>query len=742
MRDPKEFRERFQRWKNGENYWEQRGISMNTQQSQDQQADLLTPEQLTAIEAALEYYTSGKDAVDDVPPEITDDNRPNLFQYSDGHYVYQQPGGEETQVTPTAISQSMFDDPKYWSYTDIEGRRYTPKNYPQRQLDILTEGKPYTPIISDIGKYFDELAYRAKEDPSSILLQGKYTMPLILSPLLGKSAIAGSRAILPAAKKAVTSALTPGSSFWTNPITQQMVAGTAAAETVNLGTKVLTGRNSFGQLIGDAVEDVSGWNPNNTLLGPLVTETLNPGWYRTPSKMVMDAVGRVGSAIESTPLTINRAVTTLQNNYPALFDPYTSWDATLGYHGDNIFSRAIGTIGRRHGYTPKGEPNLKYNTPQITSENAASITSDTMTDVGDFSYKGLTSDTHDLFERMVYNDKIHGKPTYLFEQSVQTGIPETEYNELLHDVVGRNVREFKQAGLDDAQINAYISNAKNAMDNVRIGMYSDLDYKKAGMERFGGFYDNKGNFISINTGSTYTKPKTVKHEGRHLLDHKVDDELLMPTSNNFGNDFDSDIALSTMQKVKQNQNMILYDAYDNDFVTLPSKKGFNEGLEEYLYMDREAITTNLDARNELLGRKASWDINITDKIIDRVSDSAIFEAVEKANGYGRRYIRFLRENNKLTPKKAKQFREAMKHVGAIAAPMGVVGLGASITSDQKNTYNRGKDKGIHINPKNRGKFNALKKRTGKTTEQLTHSKNPLTRKRAIFAQNTKKWKKK
>jgi len=48
--------------------------------------------------------------------------------------------------------------------------------------------------------------------------------------------------------------------------------------------------------------------------------------------------------------------------------------------------------------------------------------------------------------------------------------------------------------------------------------------------------------------------------------------------------------------------------------------------------------------------------------------------------------------------------------------------------------------GIHINPKNKGKFNALKKRTGKTTEQLTHSKNPLTRKRAIFAQNARKWK--
>ena len=47
---------------------------------------------------------------------------------------------------------------------------------------------------------------------------------------------------------------------------------------------------------------------------------------------------------------------------------------------------------------------------------------------------------------------------------------------------------------------------------------------------------------------------------------------------------------------------------------------------------------------------------------------------------------------------------------------------------------------IYIKPENRGKFNATKKRTGKTTEELTHSKNPITRKRAIFAQNVRKWK--
>lgn len=63
--------------------------------------------------------------------------------------------------------------------------------------------------------------------------------------------------------------------------------------------------------------------------------------------------------------------------------------------------------------------------------------------------------------------------------------------------------------------------------------------------------------------------------------------------------------------------------------------------------------------------------------------------------------------------------------------------------DQKpdESFNHGKS-GIHINPANRGKFNATKKRTGKTTEELTHSKNLLTRKRAIFALNARKWNKK
>lgn len=48
--------------------------------------------------------------------------------------------------------------------------------------------------------------------------------------------------------------------------------------------------------------------------------------------------------------------------------------------------------------------------------------------------------------------------------------------------------------------------------------------------------------------------------------------------------------------------------------------------------------------------------------------------------------------------------------------------------------------GIHIKPENRGKFTETMRRTGKSAEELSHSSNPLTRKRAIFALNARKWK--
>ena len=51
------------------------------------------------------------------------------------------------------------------------------------------------------------------------------------------------------------------------------------------------------------------------------------------------------------------------------------------------------------------------------------------------------------------------------------------------------------------------------------------------------------------------------------------------------------------------------------------------------------------------------------------------------------------------------------------------------------------DSGIHINPENKGKFTATKKRTGKSTSELLHSPNKKTRARANFVRMAKRgWK--
>ena len=60
--------------------------------------------------------------------------------------------------------------------------------------------------------------------------------------------------------------------------------------------------------------------------------------------------------------------------------------------------------------------------------------------------------------------------------------------------------------------------------------------------------------------------------------------------------------------------------------------------------------------------------------------------------------------------------------------------------DNSINYDKGKDSGIHIKKKNRGKFTALKKRTGKSASWFKEHGTPAQKKMAIFALNARKWK--
>ena len=92
-----------------------------------------------------------------------------------------------------------------------------------------------------------------------------------------------------------------------------------------------------------------------------------------------------------------------------------------------------------------------------------------------------------------------------------------------------------------------------------------------------------------------------------------------------------------------------------------------------------------------------------------------------------------------------KIRKSIEHLGKLINkftifPGNSIGNAAAKVANKKQGGLFKKGGGIYIKPENKGKFTATMKRTGKTVKQLTHSKNPLTRKRAIFAQNAKKWK--
>lgn len=67
-----------------------------------------------------------------------------------------------------------------------------------------------------------------------------------------------------------------------------------------------------------------------------------------------------------------------------------------------------------------------------------------------------------------------------------------------------------------------------------------------------------------------------------------------------------------------------------------------------------------------------------------------------------------------------------------------IGLGGAYIMNQN--YKNGKDSGIHIKPENRGKFTALKKRTGHSASWFKAHGTPAQKKMATFALNARKWK--
>lgn len=132
---------------------------------------------------ASKWHGFGGNLFDGTTENSQQMTRPNIFQRPDGSYFYSA-DGIETDVSPINV---LGDNPAQWTYSDASGKIYRPvqalpNNY------TLTETEDANPLERAASNYFRELDWRAKNDPSSITLQGKYTMPLVLSPVLGKAA--------------------------------------------------------------------------------------------------------------------------------------------------------------------------------------------------------------------------------------------------------------------------------------------------------------------------------------------------------------------------------------------------------------------------------------------------------------------------------------------------------------------------------------------------------------------------
>ena len=160
--------------------------------------------------------------------------------------------------------------------------------------------------------------------------------------------------------------------------------------------------------------------------------------------------------------------------------------------------------------------------------------------------------------------------------------------------------------------------------------------------------------------------------------------------------------------------------------------------------NKENIAKTENTINNLRGLQA--DANSNDSLIANINNLALGDTT-----FSNSYIGKDGWFSNKAAKKARKLRAEMRDANDYAIDtleLNADNISTDILDSLESNYaalggfiNKYSDGGsIYINPANRGKFNATKKRTGKTTEELTHSKNPLTRKRAIFAQNASHWK--
>lgn len=168
-------------------------------------------------------------------------------------------------------------------------------------------------------------------------------------------------------------------------------------------------------------------------------------------------------------------------------------------------------------------------------------------------------------------------------------------------------------------------------------------------EGFKGYFSPDDNLIVISNGVDVWR--VAPHEFRHMLDK--------------------------IKKLPLEQVKMLEEAFTEDFRTLPEWVPETDTLHGYAQMESEMVTTNYDTWLKLMPEHLHKEsLELQNKFIDKVSDAKIVEALEKSNGYGRRYVERMRKQyGRVPPEVIKALRRSLKEVGAIAGI--TYGIGAT-----------------------------------------------------------------
>lgn len=176
----------------------------------------------------------------------------------------------------------------------------------------------------------------------------------------------------------------------------------------------------------------------------------------------------------------------------------------------------------------------------------------------------------------------------------------------------------------------------------------------------------------------------------------------------FGSNINEDFVNQTRGKIDR---QLAYTSNAQDFTGLMND--WNS------FTDIDNVTKDQVGSDGLFSNKASRTTNALNKDIDNANFSAWNNISKLANN--------INTNNYLSN---------LAHFGAYGGPINMKYTGTM--SPFGNQFGDGG--GIYIKPENRGKFTALKERTGKSATWFKEHGTPAQKKMATFALNSRKWK--